>query len=153
MLKGKAQTYKLCGLMVDTLSRVARSRLMAQIKSKGTTPEVVVRRILHRAGYRYRLHYKSLPGSPDIVFPARRKVIFVHGCFWHAHFCQKGRVPKSNRSYWKSKLEKNVLRSNKAKAKLRNLGWKVIIVWECKTKAPDKILQRLIEFLGPSTQH
>ena len=109
-----------------------RSRTMRAVKSKDTKPEWIVRRMLHAAGYRYRLHVKDMPGKPDMVFPARRKAIFVHGCWWHGHDCARGaRPPKTNQAYWSAKIARNVARDARHLAALRSDGWKVLTVWEC----------------------
>ena len=123
---------------------------MAAIRSKNTKPELVVRSLTHRLGYRFRLHAKDLPGNPDLVFRSRKKVIFVHGCFWHQHSsakCLDGRVPKSNQSYWKPKLLKNTERDKRSLKELRALKWKVLTIWECETKNPDRLARVLTKFL------
>lgn len=114
---------------------------------------MVVRRLLHAAGYRYRLHDRQLPGRPDLVFKGRRKIVLVHGCFWHQHQeerCLDGRKPKSNTGYWHEKLERNVERDRRNEAELRALGWDLLVVWECEMRSADELLRRLIEFLGPA---
>lgn len=124
---------------------------MRAVKSKDTAPEMIVRRLVHRLGYRYRLHRKGLPGKPDLVFAGRRKIIFVHGCFWHGHDCKRGaRPPKENTDYWGPKIHKNVERDARNQVELCELGWDVLTVWECETKAADRtaLEQRLTEFLG-----
>lgn len=127
-----------------------RSWTMAQVKSKNTTPEVVVRRVAHHLGYRFRLHRKTLPGVPDLVFPARNAVIFVHGCFWHGHHCPRGaRMPSSNVEYWTRKIGRNVARDRSSMRRLRATGWRVMVIWECKTKDRQLISKRLSRFLGP----
>lgn len=109
-----------------------RRRTMQAVKSKDTAPELLVRSMAHRMGYRFRLHRKDLPGKPDLVFPGRRKAIFVHGCFWHGHDCARGaRVPKSNRDYWTKKIARNQERDHAARAALAHSGWTSLIVWEC----------------------
>jgi len=109
-----------------------RSRIMRAVKSKDTKPEVLVRQMLHARGFRYRLHRRDLPGSPDLVFPGRMKVVFVNGCFWHGHSCKRGsRVPKNNLEYWQGKIAKNVARDQAVKAELALLGWASHTVWEC----------------------
>jgi DNA mismatch endonuclease (patch repair protein) len=124
-----------------------RSRTMRAVKGKNTKPEWVIRRLLHTAGYRYRLHAKQLPGKPDLVFSGRRKVIFVHGCFWHGHGCARGaRQPKANAVYWSAKIGRNRQRDIKHLAALRADGWKAHIVWECEIKKPE-LLARLRRFL------
>lgn len=112
-----------------------RSEIMSRIKSKNTQPEILVRSTLHRLGYRFRLHRKDLPGTPDIVLPKYRKVIFVHGCFWHRHEgCQYAYSPKSRKEFWQKKFKDNVSRDKKNRDILAHMGWKVEIVWECETK-------------------
>lgn len=136
--------------MADTVPKLIRSRMMAAIKSKNTSPELLIRSMVHRLGYRFRLHAKDLPGKPDLVFRSRRKVIFVHGCFWHQHSsakCRDGRMPKSNRSYWKPKLLKNTERDKRSLKELRALKWKVLTIWECETKNPDRLVRVLTKFL------
>lgn len=134
---------------MDTLSPRQRSRQMARVRSRDTGPEMVVRRLLHRAGFRYRLHAAELPGAPDVVFPARRKVIFVHGCFWHRHAgCPRNRTPKSHRAFWVRKLTGNRRRDQRNLRRLRRLGWSVAVVWECETGATTALERRLRRFLG-----
>lgn len=135
---------------MDTLSIQERSACMARVRSKDTQPELVVRRIIHGAGYRYRLHRRDLPGSPDLVFPSRHKVIFVHGCFWHGHDCPRGdRMPKSNQAYWSRKLKRNKVRDLERQAALTIGGWKVLVIWECETRNLPALAARLRVFLGP----
>jgi DNA mismatch endonuclease (patch repair protein) len=125
-----------------------RSRTMRAVKSKDTKPEWLVRRLLHAAGFRYRLHGKDLPGKPDLVFPSRRKVVFVHGCFWHGHDCARGdRQPKINADYWIAKIARNKARDVEHLAALCAAGWKTHVVWECEIKNPG-LLARLKRFLG-----
>jgi DNA mismatch endonuclease (patch repair protein) len=132
----------------DTLSPAERSEMMSRVRNKDTKPEMRVRRLVHSLGYRYRLHYGSLPGRPDIAFPERRKVIFVHGCFWHRHEgCSRCRMPKSRREYWAPKLEKNRLRDIETRAKLEELGWDVLVVWECETEEAAGLPGRIMSFL------
>lgn len=127
----------------------ARSRIMRAVKARDTGPERVVRRLLHRLGYRYRLHRVDLPGTPDLVFPGRRRVVFVHGCFWHGHACARGaRAPKRNASYWSAKIARNVARDAEAQARLAALGWKALVVWECGLKDREALEARLRAFLG-----
>ena len=125
---------------------------MARIRGKDTKPEFIVRRALHAIGYRYRLHVRSIPGTPDLVFPARRKAIFIHGCFWHAHDCRHGiRRPRSNVEYWNAKAIANRERDARKEQQLRAEGWDVATIWECETKAKDQPwLHRIVEWLGPT---
>jgi DNA mismatch endonuclease, patch repair protein len=126
----------------------ARSRIMRAIKSRNTAPELLVRRLAHGMGYRFRVHRKDLPGTPDLVFPARRKAIFVHGCFWHCHDCGGGpRVPAHNRAYWKKKLTRNKKRDQAACAALTTLGWKVRVFWECELQNLKRTERKLRTFL------
>ena len=139
--------------MVDTISPERRSENMSNIRAKGMKPEMAVRRLVHSMGYRYRLHRKDLPGKPDLVFPARRKVIFVHGCFWHQHpdpACKIFRRPKSNQDYWLPKLDRNVQRDIEHQNRLRELGWGVMTVWECEVLNNDGLPERLQQYLTPS---
>ena len=130
--------------MTDIINKEQRSWNMSRIRAKDTKPELAVRSLLHRMGYRFRLHRRDLPGRPDIVLPKYRTVIFVHGCFWHQHSgCRFSNVPKSRQDYWTEKLEGNVRRDRRHQRSLRKQGWKVFIVWECQTKNPVK-LQRLV---------
>jgi DNA mismatch endonuclease, patch repair protein len=125
-----------------------RRRTMQAVKSKDTAPELLVRSLAHRMGYRFRLHRKDLPGKPDLVFPGRRKAIFVHGCFWHGHDCPRGaRVPKSNREYWTKKIARNQERDQAARTALTGLGWKVTVLWECELSNATGIRHRLRKFL------
>ena len=126
-----------------------RSWVMSRVRSRGTKPEMLVRRLLHGLGYRYRLHVRELPGSPDLVFPGRKKVIWVHGCFWHAHGCKNGlRVPKSNVAFWVEKKRSNVVRDLRAKSGLEALGWKCFILWECELLDHDTVIAKLVGFLS-----
>ena len=137
--------------MADIVSGAARSKMMAAVRQKNTVPEMWVRRALHRMGYRYRLHSKDLPGRPDLVFPGRRKIIFVNGCFWHGHSCRKGRLPKSNVEFWRAKICENRARDAKAIGELRGGGWEVCVVWQCEIGDQESLKGRLIGFLE-STQ-
>jgi DNA mismatch endonuclease (patch repair protein) len=120
---------------------------MQAVKSKNTKPELIVRRCLFALGYRYRLHRKDLPGSPDIAFIGRRKAIFVHGCFWHGHGCSKGRLPKSRIGYWQPKLEKNAERDRTKTEQLESRGWEVLVVWQCELTDTEALVQRLQDFV------
>lgn len=133
---------------MDTLTRDQRSELMARVRARNTKPELAVRKLLFSMGYRYRLHVKSLPGKPDIVFPSRRKIVFVHGCFWHRHAnCSLSRMPKSRKTFWLGKLEGNRLRDVRVSAALRRDGWSVATVWECQLSKLDKLAARLRRFM------
>ena len=125
-----------------------RSRIMAAVKGRNTSPELIVRRLLHARGYRYRLHRRDLPGSPDIVFPARRKVILVHGCFWHGHHCKRGdRQPRTNAEYWRAKIARNRDRDRRNLTSLGEGGWTPLTVWECELKDRRALIRRLEAFL------
>jgi DNA mismatch endonuclease (patch repair protein) len=127
---------------MDHLSPAARSQHMAKIRGKNTRPEMIVRSTLHSLGYRYRLHDKRLPGCPDLVFPSRKKVIFVNGCFWHGHACRRGQsIPKSNCEFWSSKIQSNKLRDQRNEKSLLSLGWTLMIVWECQVKSGNWIAE------------
>lgn len=136
--------------MTDHISPRRRSENMRRIKDQGTKPEMIVRRMVHAIGYRYRLHDPGLPGKPDLVFPSRRKVIFVHGCFWHQHpdkRCRHARMPKSRLEYWLPKLNGNKTRDRRSAAALRRLGWQSLVIWECKISTLDRLRARLKRFL------
>lgn len=133
---------------MDVFDSETRSRVMRQVKSRDTRPEMRVRRMLHAMGCRYRLHRRDLPGAPDIVMPGRRRIIFVHGCFWHGHDCKAGRKrPATHRDYWDAKLRRNRLRDAENLAKLEAMGWRVLIVWECETRDAEALASRLRDFL------
>ncbi len=135
--------------MTDVLSPEQRRRCMAAIQCKDTKPELVVRSIAHRLGYRFRLHAADLPGRPDLVFRSRRAVILVHGCFWHSHACPRGRVtPRTNAAFWRKKREGNRTRDRRTLAALRRSGWRVLVVWECQTRDLDRLMSRLHSFLS-----
>jgi len=134
--------------MVDTRSPEQRRRIMQSVKTKDTGPEKTVRQALFRAGYRFRLHRRDLPGSPDIVFPGSKKAVFVHGCFWHGHDCPKGRGSKSRQDYWGPKLEANKERDARNLRDLKALGWGTLTIWQCELNDMDNVLKRLGNFLG-----
>lgn len=132
-------------------SSPTRSEIMRAVKSKDTTPELIVRRLVHSLGYRYRLHRKDLPGKPDMVFAGRRKVVFVNGCFWHGHDCKRGaRKPVENADYWGPKIARNVERDAASARALQGAGWEVLTVWECETPIGKRAVleRRLRDFLG-----
>lgn len=134
---------------VMTETSEARRRIMRAVKSRDTVPELIVRSLAHRMGYRFRVCRRDLPGSPDVVFPRLRKVIFVHGCFWHGHDCGQGvRVPAHNRAYWEKKIARNKERDEAAHAALTALGWKVTVFWECELRNERRVVRELHTFLG-----
>jgi DNA mismatch endonuclease (patch repair protein) len=134
---------------MDKLTPERRSHNMGRIGSKDTRPEMLVRRLVHALGYRYRLHAKDLPGKPDLVFRSRKKVIFVHGCFWHQHKgCREGRVPTSRESYWVPKLVRNVERDREHIRALKLLGWRTLVLWECQLDNPKELEHRVRAYLG-----
>lgn len=122
---------------------------MQSVGSKNTGPELAARRLLHAKGYRFRLHRRDLPGSPDIVLPGRKKVIFVHGCFWHWHGCAKGQLPKSRPEYWGEKLAANKARDRTRMVELEALGWRALVVWQCEVGDQEALTAKLRAFLGP----
>lgn len=135
--------------MADHLSRAKRSRNMAAIRSVNTRPEMIVRRIVHQLGYRYRLHDPKLPGKPDLVFPSRHKALFVHGCFWHRHTkCGRASIPKTRTEFWEAKLTANVVRDRRTRRQLRQMGWNVLTAWQCELKNLDRLTERLNDFLA-----
>jgi len=124
-----------------------RSANMRAIRSKGTKPEIAVRQLVHGMGFRFRLHRVDLPGKPDLVFPSRKKLIFVHGCFWHSHGCGRSHVPRSNLKYWQAKLERNRKRDVTYRRLLKSGGWKLLVVWECELKRFEVLSRRIARFL------
>jgi len=133
--------------IVDTLTKEKRSWLMSRIGSKNTTPELIVRSLVHRLGFRFRLHYKRLPGKPDLAFPGRKKVIFVHGCFWHGHEgCTKGRLPRSNLREWQTKIFKNRVRDKENLLQLKEDGWDALVIWQCELKDIETLIKRILIF-------
>lgn len=134
--------------MADRFDAETRSRIMAAIRGKDTGPEMGLRRALHRAGHRFRLHAADLPGRPDVVFRSRRITVFVHGCFWHRHgACGHAALPKSNREFWRRKFARNIARDGTACERLKAMGWKAIIVWECELRRPEAVMDRLSAIL------
>jgi len=134
--------------MADKLTGEERSKLMGRVKGKNTKPEMIVRRTAHGLGYRFHLYRKDLPGRPDLVFPRLRKVVFVHGCFWHRHDCRRATTPQTNVAFWEEKLTRNVERDNAAVAALKGAGWSTLVVWECETRNRDELSDTLRTFLG-----
>lgn len=133
--------------MADHVTPERRSFIMSKVGQKNTKPEMVLRRALHGLGYRYRLYRRDLPGSPDLVFPSRRKVIFVHGCFWHGHGCRWGQLPKTRSEYWLPKIEANKERDNRALTLLSEKGWQAMVVWQCELRYPEEVVERVVAFL------
>jgi DNA mismatch endonuclease (patch repair protein) len=135
---------------MDKLTKPERSAQMALVRSKDTKPEMLVRRLVHGMGYRYRLHDRRVPGAPDLVFPNRRGVVFIHGCFWHGHDCRRGsRVPATNRDYWLQKIGRNRARDTKVLAELACKGWNSLVIWECELRDRPTLSRRIAAFLGP----
>ncbi|MDE2982790.1 MAG: DNA mismatch endonuclease Vsr [Gemmatimonadota bacterium] len=135
--------------MTDIFDREKRSEVMARIRGRDTKPEMIVRRIAHGLGFRFRLYRKDLPGSPDLVFPKHRSVIMVHGCFWHRHpGCKYATSPKTRARFWEEKFEGNVVRDRRNEAALRELGWRVMVIWECETGDHGAVAERIVRFLG-----
>jgi DNA mismatch endonuclease (patch repair protein) len=133
---------------MDKFSPKKRSEIMAKIGPKDTKPEMIVRKLVHGMGYRYRLHNKTLPGTPDLTLRSRKKIIFVHGCFWHRHRCKRGTIPATRKKFWTDKLEGNRQRDRQNIRKLRRDGWQVMVVWECWCKDPDSLTEKLRNFLS-----
>jgi DNA mismatch endonuclease (patch repair protein) len=138
---------------MDTISVQRRSENMRAIRSKNTKPEMVIRRLVYSMGYRYRLHRKDLPGKPDLVFVGLRKVLFLHGCFWHGHDCKRGaHIPKTNSEYWERKIGRNKVRDAEHETALQAQGWSVLVIWECQTKDEIALKELLLSFLDSSPQ-
>ncbi len=131
----------------DPLTPAERSERMSRIRNADTKPEMIVRRLIHGMGYRYRLHVRDLPGNPDLVFRPRRMVIFVHGCFWHQHGCRQYRQPRTRRSFWGPKLAGNKARDADVKRELRGHGWSVMVVWGCQVRNESVLRNRIKRFL------
>jgi len=134
--------------MTDVYNSEKRSEIMARVRATGSKPELIVRQVAHGLGYRFRLHRPDLPGKPDIVFPRYRRVIFVHGCFWHGHKgCAKAKRPSSNRAFWDRKLSRNLERDCENAVVLRRAGWKVLVIWGCETQDRERLAARISRFL------
>jgi DNA mismatch endonuclease (patch repair protein) len=134
--------------VVDVFTKAKRSEVMSGIRSKDTKPEKIVRSLLHRMGYRFRLHVKNLPGKPDIVLPKYKTVIFVHGCFWHRHSnCKYAYTPKSRIKFWKQKFADNVARFKIVQKELRHLQWNVVVIWECELSKPESVIKKLEKYI------
>lgn len=135
--------------MTDVFPREKRSWIMSRVREKNTSPELKVRSLAHRLGFRFRLHRKDLPGTPDLVFPSRKKVIFVHGCFWHGHDCVRGkREPKTNTEYWVKKIRRNIERDAAHQSELKALGWDFLVIWECELGTPEIVSRKISVFLS-----
>jgi DNA mismatch endonuclease (patch repair protein) len=134
--------------MTDVFSKEKRSLIMSRVRGHDTKAEILVRSVVHRMGFRFRIHRRDLPGSPDIVLPRHGKVIFVHGCFWHGHKrCSRSKRPTTNMSFWNEKLDGNIKRDKRFQRTLRRMGWKVLVVWECETRESEILLRKLERFL------
>jgi len=134
---------------MDTVSKAKRSWVMSLVRGKSTGPEIRIRRLISKLGYHCKLNQRHLPGNPDLVFPNFRKVIFVHGCFWHRHHCLNGkRLPKSRTGFWRHKLESNKRRDARNQKRLNRLGWRYLVVWECKLNNVELLSKRIVKFLG-----
>ena len=135
--------------MADVFDVEKRSAVMALIKGRNTKPEILVRQMLHRLGFRFRLHRKDLPGTPDIVLPKYRTAIFVSGCFWHGHDCPRGKRPADNADFWNTKIDKNIQRDERTRKELEGLGWRVLVIWTCSLKKSkiDELATMLTDFL------
>jgi DNA mismatch endonuclease (patch repair protein) len=139
--------------MSDVFSKEKRSWIMSRITGGDTEPEIIVRKMLHAMGYRFRLHVRHLPGKPDIVLPRHRKVVFVHGCFWHGHEgCPRSKRPTANAEFWNSKIDSNIRRDRLAVQNLLNDGWEVLVVWSCEVKRPHILSEKLKSFLGEESR-
>lgn len=133
---------------MDVFDKAKRSWIMSHVKGKDTRPEVIVRSIVHRLGFRFRKGNTKLPGNPDIVLPRHRKVIFVHGCFWHGHpGCKRAQRPTSNVAFWRTKLDRNIERDNRNIRQLKKEGWKVLVIWQCRMKDQERLVSRIARFL------
>lgn len=139
---------------MDVFSREKRSQIMSRVSGRNTKPEIAVRSLLHNMGYRFRLHRKDLPGKPDITLPKYKKVIFVHGCFWHGHAdCPRSKRPTTNQDFWREKLDKNIERDKSAVKALKQLGWEVMTVWSCEVNDTNKLITKLLSFLESSEEN
>lgn len=150
-LAGKVndETHVTRGGRLDHLTSINRSLLMAKVRGSNTKPELMVRRVAHRLGYRFRLHRRDLPGTPDIVFPKHRLALFIHGCFWHRHEgCKRASTPSTNTTFWEKKFDRNVDRDAVAARALESAGWRVLVIWECEARVPDLIARQLTQALA-----
>ncbi len=135
---------------MDIWTKKKRSKVMSRIRSKNTKPEIILRSLLHKEGYRFRIHRKDLPGKPDIVFPSKKIAIYVHGCFWHFHkHCPEGRVPKTNSKFWSDKLQKNISRDRKHLREIKKHSWLALVFWECEIEnKPEKVMKEIIRMFN-----
>ena len=134
--------------MTDVFTKEKRSRIMSRVKGRDTKPEILVRSLVHRMGFRFRIHRGDLPGKPDMVLPRHGKIIFVHGCFWHGHKgCPRSKRPTTNMDFWNKKLDMNIKRDKVFQGKLRSRGWKVMVIWQCETQRPEMLLRKFERFL------
>lgn len=134
--------------MSDILTPSQRHAVMSRNKSKGTSPELIIRKLISSQKYRYSSYRKDLPGCPDVVFPKRKKVIFINGCFWHRHTCKKGRsMPATRKKFWQQKFKRTIERDKRNKNELKKLGWKILVIWECQIKNPRKVIAKISNFL------
>jgi DNA mismatch endonuclease (patch repair protein) len=134
--------------MADVFTKEKRSWIMSRVKGRDTKPEIFVRSIVHRLGYRFRLHRQDLPGNPDIVLPRHGKIIFVHGCFWHGHkMCSRSKRPTTNVDFWNVKIDKNIERDMQYQRQLVSMGWKVLVIWQCEIRMPENLLVKIQHFL------
>ncbi|NWG14605.1 MAG: DNA mismatch endonuclease Vsr [Acidobacteria bacterium] len=134
--------------MTDVFCKEKRSWIMARVKGRDTKPEMLVRSLIHRMGFRFRIHKRDLPGNPDIVLPRHGKAIFVHGCFWHGHNpCRRSKRPTTNKAFWNKKLDENIRRDKRFRRELHRMGWKTLVVWQCEIRHPKKLLRKLDGFL------
>ncbi len=134
---------------MDVFDKQKRSSIMSTVKNRNTKPELIVRSMLHRMGYRFRIHRRDLPGNPDITLPKHKKIVFVHGCFWHGHKkCRRAKRPTTNQEFWNKKLNSNIKRDNKNVLELNKAGWQTLVVWSCEIKDKDNLMQRLQNFIA-----
>jgi DNA mismatch endonuclease, patch repair protein len=142
--------------MVDIVDKNTRSRMMSGIRAKNTKPELLVRKLLHRRGFRFRLNVKTLPGKPDLVFPKHNAVVFVHGCFWHGHGCRLFKWPSTRKEFWRNKIRGNVITDQKSNVALLADGWRIAVIWECairgKLKEIDRVIDQVSDWLASNTQ-
>ena len=137
--------------MTDIFKKGKRSQIMSHISGKNTKPEIIIRKIVHSLGFRFRLHKEELPGKPDLVFPKYKKVIFVNGCFWHGHKnCLRSKLPSTNKKFWEEKIEGNKRNDKSNKIKLKKLGWDYLVIWQCeiKKKSAEKLKNKILKFLA-----